>query len=176
MALIIFITVLGVASRYFNPQIIIMIHLCASKQFYCTTVKCDFPLERASIIFFTISNQFQMRLLVYVAMLLVLSWGAVHKVRHAIFGQFLPPPLPVTLCHTSRDPRKYVTYLGTPRFLVGLVQKTQIKAPCTNSLSIVRGGFIRGFFVRKSFVWKVLSSVVFIRSPFCQNTSVIIET
>ena len=29
--------------------------------------------------------------------------GAVHKVRHAIFDQFLPPP-PVTLRHTSRDP------------------------------------------------------------------------
>src|SRR6218665_2646812 len=41
--------------------------------------------------------------------------GAVHKVRHAIFGQFLPPP-PVTLCHTSRAPsqKKYVTHLGPP--------------------------------------------------------------
>src|SRR6218665_3868673 len=46
------------------------------------------------------------------------SQGAVHKVhkvRHAIFGQFLPPLSPVTLCHTSRDPpRKYVTPLGPP--------------------------------------------------------------
>src|SRR6218665_965098 len=48
---------------------------------------------------------------------------------------------PVTLCHTSRDPPKYVTHLGPPRFLVGLVQKSRTKAPCTNSLSIVRGGF-----------------------------------
>ena len=31
-----------------------------------------------------------------------LSYGAVHKVYHTIFCQFLPPP-PVTLCHTSRD-------------------------------------------------------------------------
>ena len=39
--------------------------------------------------------------------------GGVHKVRHAIFGQYWPPP-PVTLCHTSRDPpRKYVTHLGS---------------------------------------------------------------
>src|SRR6218665_1634709 len=30
-------------------------------------------------------------------------YGAVHKVRHAIFGQFDPP---VTLCHTSRAPPK----------------------------------------------------------------------
>ena len=38
--------------------------------------------------------------------------GAVHKVRHAIFGQFLPPP-PVTHPGT---PRKYVTHLGPPDF------------------------------------------------------------
>jgi len=40
--------------------------------------------------------------------------GAVHKVRHAIFHQFLPTPPPVTLCHTSRNPPKYVTHLGPP--------------------------------------------------------------
>src|SRR6218665_3697649 len=70
--------------------------------------------------------------------------GAVHKVRHAIFGQFLPPP-PVTLCHTSRDTPESTSHISDPpRFLVGLVQKTQTKAPCTNSLSIVRGGFCPG--------------------------------
>src|SRR6218665_984299 len=91
--------------------------------------------------------------------------GAVHKVRHAIFGQFCPLPPPVTLCHTARDPpfRKCITHLGPPsRFLGGLVQKSRTKAPCTNSLSIVRGvfcpglcqgvfcleGFVRGGFVR----------------------------
>src|SRR6218665_3959404 len=37
--------------------------------------------------------------------------------------------------HTSRN---------TPPFLVGLVQKTWTKAPCTNSLSIVRWGFCPG--------------------------------
>src|SRR6218665_1687733 len=65
-------------------------------------------------------------------------FGAVHKVRHAIFGQFWPPP-PVTLWHTSRDPPKVRHTSRTPRFLVGLVQKTRTKAPCTNSLLIVRG-------------------------------------
>src|SRR6218665_1350942 len=79
-----------------------------------------------------------------------LKIGAVHKVRHAIFGQFLPPP-PVTLCHPSR-------------------YKNRTKANCTNSLSIVRGGFCPGGFVRGSFVWKILSEVVFVHSPFCQNT------
>ena len=73
--------------------------------------------------------------------------GDVHKVRHAILANFDPLPPPVTLCHTSRDPppRKHVTHLGPPRFLAGLVQKTQTKAPNTNSLSIVRRGFCPGF-------------------------------
>jgi len=97
---------------------------------------------------------------------LSLSFGAVHKVRHAIFVQFWPPLPSVTFCHTSRDPPKYVTHLGPPRFLAGLVQKTRTKAPCTNSLWIVREGFCPGAFVRGSFVWKVLFGVVFIRSPF----------
>src|SRR6218665_3649522 len=85
-----------------------------------------------------------------------LTWkGAVHKVCHAILANFDPLP-PVTLCHTSRDHQKYVTHIGLPlpRFLVGVVQKTLTKAPCTNSLSIVRGGFCQGVL---SFVWKVLS-------------------
>src|SRR6218665_2822287 len=40
--------------------------------------------------------------------------GAVHKVRHAIFDQFLPPP-PVTLRHTSPNPpSNYLTPLPHP--------------------------------------------------------------
>src|SRR6218665_1382652 len=94
-------------------------------------------------------------------------FGAVHNVRGVIFGQFWPPPPPVTLCHTSRDtPRKYVTHLGPPtRLLIGLVQKSRTKVPCTNSISIVRGGFCPG----------VLSRLAFVRSPFCHNTSVTTE-
>src|SRR6218665_452803 len=80
----------------------------------------------------------------------VSALGAVHKVRHAIFGQFLPPP-PVTLCHTSQDPPKVCHASRTPRFLVGLVQKSWTKVPCTNSISIVRGGFCPGGFVRVGF-------------------------
>src|SRR6218665_1010481 len=51
--------------------------------------------------------------------------------------------------------------------------KTQIKAHCINSLSIAHGDFCPGgfvTFVRGSFVWKVLSGVVFVHCPFCQNT------
>src|SRR6218665_2379059 len=58
-------------------------------------------------------------------------------------------------------PRKYVIHLGTPPFLVGLVQKSRTKVPCTNSISMVRGGFCPGGFVH---------------SPFCHNTSVTTES
>ena len=58
---------------------------------------------------------------------------------------FTPSP-----CHTLSHipgPPKYVTcaHFGHPGFLVSLVQKTRPKALCTNSLSIVRGGFVGGF-------------------------------
>jgi len=36
--------------------------------------------------------------------------------RHVIFSQFWPPAPSVTLCHTSRAPQKYVTYLKPPDF------------------------------------------------------------
>ena len=67
-------------------------------------------------------------------------YGAVHKVRHAILGQFFTYPL---LCH-------FVTHPGTPQkvrhtsrtphtdFLVGLVHKIRTNAP-VQILSIVRG-------------------------------------
>jgi len=35
--------------------------------------------------------------------------GAVNKVRHAIFGQFLPPLPPVTLCHTSPESTSHIS-------------------------------------------------------------------
>src|SRR6218665_2160214 len=66
-------------------------------------------------------------------------------------ANFAPPP-PVTLCHTSRDlPPKVRHTSRTPRFLVGLVQKSWTKVLCTNSISIVRGGFCSGIFVRVGF-------------------------
>src|SRR6218665_3294255 len=55
------------------------------------------------------------------------------------------PGIPPKVRHTSR----------TPRFLVGLVQKTRTKTPCTNSLLIVRGVFVQ----------VALSGVVFVHSP-----------
>src|SRR6218665_590383 len=97
-------------------------------------------------------------------------WGLSIKYVTLFWPIFTPLPS-VTLCHTSRDPPESTSHISEPpRFLVGLVEKTQTKAPCTNSLSIVRGGFCPGGFVRGSFVWKVLSGVVFVHSPIYQNT------
>src|SRR6218665_2978134 len=92
-------------------------------------------------------------------------------------ANFDPLPPPVTLCHTSRDlSRKYVTHLGPPpRFLAGLVQKPGQK-PLVQILSQLFAGFLSEGFARGSFVWKALSGVVFVRSPFCQNTSVTTES
>jgi len=88
--------------------------------------------------------------------------GAVYKVYHAIFGQFDPLPLPHFVTHPG-TPQKYVTHLGPP-FLVGLVQKPGQKPP-VQILSIVRGGFYPGRFVRGSFAWKVLYGWFLSNSP-----------
>src|SRR6218665_2895019 len=61
------------------------------------------------------------------------------------FWPILTPLPSVTLCHTSRAPPKVRHTSRAPPFLVGLLQKTLTKDPCTNSLSIVRGVFVRGF-------------------------------
>src|SRR6218665_1234153 len=91
----------------------------------------------------------------------------------------------VTLFLANFDP-PFVTHSGTspkvrytsrtPRFLVGIVQKSRTKVPCTNSISIVRGGFCPEGFVRVGFCPGVWSGLDFVRSPFCHNTSVTIES
>src|SRR6218665_1886535 len=61
-----------------------------------------------------------------------------------------------------------------PPFLVGLVQKTQTKAPCTNSLSIVRGGFclgvLSGVFCLEGFVWGGFCPFPLLSEYICYNT------
>src|SRR6218665_2668228 len=63
---------------------------------------------------------------------------------------------PVTLSHTSRDPKKYVTRLGPPSFLVGLVQKTWTKPPVQILSQLFAGflsrGFCQGVFCLEGFV------------------------
>ena len=92
------------------------------------------------------------------------SIRTVHKVRHAIFGQFYPP----SLCHTlSQISGPLVRHTSrTPPFLVGLVQITRTKAPYTNSVSIVRGGFSPGVLVR-GFCQGVFCLEGFVRGGFC---------
>src|SRR6218665_3768975 len=99
---------------------------------------------------------------------LTLYPGAVHKVRHAIFGQFLLPP-PVTLRHTSRDPPKV---RHTSRTFKRPSTKSRTKGPlykfCLNcSRWFLSGGFCQGVFCLEGFVQGGFCSF-----PFCQNTSV----
>src|SRR6218665_2558268 len=84
------------------------------------------------------------------------------------------PILTPFLCHTLSyipGPPKVRHTSRTPRFLVGIVQqKTLTTAPCTNSLSIVRGGFCPGGFV---FCPEGFVRGAFCLFPFCQNACVI---
>ena len=84
--------------------------------------------------------------------------GAVHKVglrRVTLFWIILTSLLCHSLSHISGTPQKYVTHLGPPPVLVGLglvtpsqYKKIRTKTLCTNSLSIVRGGFCPGLLSR----------------------------
>src|SRR6218665_1316740 len=74
------------------------------------------------------------------------------------------PPAPVTLWHTSRDPQKYVTHLGPPIFSRPSTKDPDKSPMYKFSLNCSRG-FVQG----------ALSGVVFVHSPFCQNTSVTTE-
>src|SRR6218665_3706320 len=55
---------------------------------------------------------------------------------------FDPLPLPHFVTHPGTP--QSTSHISDPPFLVSLVQKSRTKAPCTNSLSIVRGGFCPG--------------------------------
>src|SRR6218665_2348917 len=72
-----------------------------------------------------------------------------------------------SLCHTSSHipgPPESTTHISDPPFLEGLVQKTRTKATLYKFCLNCSRGFLSGGFVRGSFVWKVLSGVVFVRS------------
>src|SRR6218665_3128064 len=83
---------------------------------------------------------------------------------------------PVTFCHTYRNPPKVHHTSRTPRFLVGLVQKIRTKAPCTNSVSIVHGGFCPGVLSGGLLSGRFCSGWFLSVSPFCQNTSFTTES
>src|SRR6218665_3144484 len=101
--------------------------------------------------------------------------GTVYKVRHAIFWPILTSfSLTHTLSHIPGLP-KYVTHIGPP-----ISSRPSTKNPDKNPLYKFSlncsPGFCQGGFVRGSLVCKVLSGVVFVRSPFRQNTSVTTES
>src|SRR6218665_1584406 len=87
------------------------------------------------------------------------------------------PPHPVTLRHTSRDPSPKVRHTSrTPPIFRRPSTKTRTKAPCTNSVQIVRrrflsGGFCQGVFSLEGFVRGGCCPFL-----FCQNTSVTTES
>src|SRR6218665_488507 len=85
-------------------------------------------------------------------------------------------PLPCYTFPHIPGPPEGTSHISDPPIFSKPSTKNRTKAPCPNSLSIVRGGFCPEDFVRGSFVWKVLSGVVFVHSPFCQNTSVTTES
>jgi len=68
------------------------------------------------------------------------TWGPSIKYVMLIFANF--DPLSHFVTHPA-NPQSTSHISDLPRFLVGLVQKTRTKAPCTNSLSIACGGFVQ---------------------------------
>src|SRR6218665_3518760 len=54
-----------------------------------------------------------------------------------------PPPQSLFVTH-SCIPQKRTSYISDPRFLVGLEQKTQTKAPVQILSQLFAGGFVRG--------------------------------
>src|SRR6218665_1436915 len=87
------------------------------------------------------------------------------------------PPLPChTLSHIPGPPKSASHISDPPGFFSRPSRKNPYKSPLYKfSLNYSRG-FCPGGFVRASFVWKVLSGVIFVRSPFCQNTFVATES
>src|SRR6218665_3085203 len=73
-------------------------------------------------------------------------------------------PSPVKLRHTSRDPPKVRHTSRTPPIFRRPSTKNLDKSPLVQIMSqLFAGLFVRGF-CQGSFVWKVLSGVVFVRS------------
>jgi len=97
---------------------------------------------------------------------------AIHKVCHAIFGQFWPPP-PVTLCHTSRDPPKYATHLRPPNFnrpsKKNLDKIPLYKFSLNCSFGFFSGGFCQGVFCLVGFLWGGFCLFPLLSKYICYN-------
>src|SRR6218665_2988117 len=74
-------------------------------------------------------------------------YGAVHKVRHAIFGQFWPPPPCHTLSHIPGPPDT-TSHISHPPLFIMPSTKIPDKSPLYKfyfncSLRFLSGGFVR---------------------------------
>src|SRR6218665_1743237 len=78
-------------------------------------------------------------------------------------ANFDPLPLSHFVTHPG-TPQKYVTHLGPPPIFSRPSTKKPRQKPPVQILSQLFAGIFFGGFDRGSFVWKVLSGVVFIRS------------
>src|SRR6218665_639062 len=82
------------------------------------------------------------------------------KYTSRYFWPTLTPSPVTTLSHNPGPPhKKYVTHLGPLQIFSTPATKNPDKSPCANSLSVVRGVFVRGF-CQRSFPWKFLSGMV----------------
>src|SRR6218665_3297890 len=79
--------------------------------------------------------------------------GAVRKVRHAIFGQFCPPPPCHTLSHIPGTPPESTSHISDPPIFSRPSTQIPDKIP------------LYTFYLNCS--RRFLSGLVFVRSPFC---------
>ena len=90
-------------------------------------------------------------------------------------ANFYPLPLSHFVTNPGTPPES-TSHISDPPIFSRPSTKTPDKSPLYKfSLNCSRG-FLSGGSVRGSFVWKVLSGLIFVRSPFCQNTSVTTES
>src|SRR6218665_2073537 len=84
------------------------------------------------------------------------------------FWPILTPPLCHTLSHIPGPP-KSTSYISDPPIFTRPSTKTRTKTPCTNSLSIVRGGFCNGVFFLEAFVRGDFCPYLLLSEYICYN-------
>src|SRR6218665_604804 len=102
--------------------------------------------------------------------------GAVHKVRHAIFGQFYPPPPCHTSSHIPGPPPESTSHISDPPIFRRPSTKIPDKSPLVQILSQLFAGFLSGGFCQGVFCLEGFVRGGFCPFPFCQNTSVTSES
>src|SRR6218665_1535849 len=90
-------------------------------------------------------------------------------------ANFNPLPLSHFVTHPG-PPQKYATHLGPPPIFSRPSKKNPDKTPLYKFFLNCSRGLLSGGFCLGVSVWKVLFGVVFVRTPFCHNTSVTRES